>query len=308
MKRTRIFLVLFLFCLPLLASAYELKLNLEYPSFGGFRLDQQTNGLSQIIGWLYYALVGLSGAAAFAMFVVGGVRWLSSSGNPSLIGDARDQMQNALLGLLLVLSSVLIIRIINPELTILKEPTLEKLVGMELSNPLPDRPEYRSIFEGAGGSAALGGGTCQYGAGICSAENLLKYFPDPIVAAQASKVCQAESAETITAQNLGCLTVKGDSQEAREHGSRDYSIGLFQINLLAHCTDENGNTPFIDTSGDFFFQGNCAIAPGKEKVVKACEQRFKIAEENITFAKQLFENNGSKWKSAWGAAIRCDIP
>ncbi|MBI2573949.1 MAG: M23 family metallopeptidase [Candidatus Wildermuthbacteria bacterium] len=131
---------------PLFASAanpaavrpYDnLKLNLEYPSFGGFRLDQQTNGLSQIIGWLYYALVGLSGAAAFAMFVVGGVRWLSSSGNPSLIGDARDQMQNALLGLLLVLSSVLIIRIINPELTILKEPTLEKLVGMELSNPLP---------------------------------------------------------------------------------------------------------------------------------------------------------------------------
>jgi hypothetical protein len=47
---------------------------------------------------------------------------MSSQGNPSATGDAKDKIQKALLGLLLVLASFLILQIINPELTLLKDP------------------------------------------------------------------------------------------------------------------------------------------------------------------------------------------
>jgi len=123
--------MLSLIALPFLADAkiceradgttYDSGLNLCYPSFGGLQLDKDT-GLDGLIGWLYYAIIGISGLAAFIMLVWGGIQWMSSAGNPTAIGDAKDRIQKALLGLLLVLSSFIIIQIINPELTILKSP------------------------------------------------------------------------------------------------------------------------------------------------------------------------------------------
>lgn len=102
--------------IPIFASAAPIPLNLDYPRFpGGPDLDKEQS-LGAIIGWLYYLLVGLSGFAAFVMLVWGGVQWMSSAGNPAAVGDATKRIQSALLGLLLVLSSYIILQIINPGL------------------------------------------------------------------------------------------------------------------------------------------------------------------------------------------------
>ena len=95
-------------------------LNLCYPSFGPgekkFTLTLGTN-LSLIVAWFYYFIVGIAGLAAFVMLVWGGFQYLTSAGNPTAISDAKDKIKSALLGLLLILTSWLILQVINPDLT-----------------------------------------------------------------------------------------------------------------------------------------------------------------------------------------------
>ncbi|MDP2640975.1 MAG: pilin [Candidatus Yanofskybacteria bacterium] len=110
----------FLLCLlfvPIVASG-QIDLNLSYPTFGNLNINENQN-LNQIIAWFYYLIVGISGLAAFIMIVWGGVEWMSSSLDPGKASAAKDRIQSAVFGLLLVLSSFLILQIINPELLIL---------------------------------------------------------------------------------------------------------------------------------------------------------------------------------------------
>lgn len=98
------------------------SLNLTYPTLPGGAKLEDTTSLTGIVAWLYTFFVMISGLAAFVMIVWGGVQWMSSQGNTTQITDAKDKIQKALLGLLLVLASFLILQIINPELTLLKNP------------------------------------------------------------------------------------------------------------------------------------------------------------------------------------------
>ncbi len=104
----------------------DLRLNLEYPEFGGYKLEEDTN-INEIIAWLYYFIISISGISAFAMLVKGGFMWLSSAGNPSALGEAKDIITSAILGLILILASFLILQVINPELTTLKIEELQSL-------------------------------------------------------------------------------------------------------------------------------------------------------------------------------------
>ncbi len=125
-----IFLIFPLF-LPNIASAV-LNLNLDYPSFGGYDIDCKNlpadgsikcaQDLNQIVAWFYYFIIGIAGLSAFVMLVWGGVQYLTSAGNPTATSDAKDRIKSALLGLLLILTSWLILQVINPDLTTLKLP------------------------------------------------------------------------------------------------------------------------------------------------------------------------------------------
>jgi len=117
-----IFLISFL-VLPNISLAVDCngsdnRLNLCYPSFQNFSLTLDMP-LNEIVAWFYYFIIGVAGLAAFVMLVTGGVKYLTSAGNPSAIGDAKDQIKSALLGLLIILMSWLILQVINPDLTVL---------------------------------------------------------------------------------------------------------------------------------------------------------------------------------------------
>ena len=100
------------------------NLNLTYPTIRGATLGLDM-GLPQLIKWLYEFIVTIAGIAAFVMMVWGGLSWLTSAGNPSKIADAKDRLSSALLGLLIILGSWLILRLINPDLTTLSIPGLD---------------------------------------------------------------------------------------------------------------------------------------------------------------------------------------
>tara|TARA_B100000315_G_C14483423_1_gene544018 strand:+ start:308 stop:757 length:450 start_codon:yes stop_codon:yes gene_type:complete len=99
------------------------SLELNYPVFGGFDINA-CQDINDLVAWAYYAIITISGLAAFFMIVTGGFQYLTSAGNPTSMGDAKDRIFNAVLGLILIFTSYLILQVINPDLLLLKLPTL----------------------------------------------------------------------------------------------------------------------------------------------------------------------------------------
>jgi hypothetical protein len=63
------------------------------------------NTIPAIIGKGVRALMGLVGAVALLMFVIGGVRWILSAGDPKDVQAAQDMLRNASIGLLIIFLS-----------------------------------------------------------------------------------------------------------------------------------------------------------------------------------------------------------
>lgn len=86
---------------------------------------------------LYNFLLGAVGIIAMMMLVYGGFRYMTSAGNPAAMGDAKDIVYSAIIGLSLALISYLIISAINPELLFTAEPTLSPVGGPGYSTNIP---------------------------------------------------------------------------------------------------------------------------------------------------------------------------
>ncbi len=126
--------ITFLVLLGLSFTSSVYALQLDYPDWLPLETDMS---LKDLVGALFNMFLVIAGAAAFIMIVVGGFRYLTSMGNPSKMGDAKSQVFNALIGLVLLLASFLILNTIGPELVELTEPTIEEVVKA----PEPEPPE-----------------------------------------------------------------------------------------------------------------------------------------------------------------------
>mgnify|MGYP006865138778 CR=1 FL=1 len=117
-------LLLLLLVIPISVEA-GIELNLDYPALpGGIDLnDSKNQDITSLIGWVYTFIIAGSGLAAFVMIVWGGLQWMSSSGDTGMISTAKDRIKKALLGLLVILTSFILLNLINPELTALQIPT-----------------------------------------------------------------------------------------------------------------------------------------------------------------------------------------
>jgi cell wall-associated NlpC family hydrolase len=72
--------------------------------------------LAEYIQGIYRYAVGIAGAIAVIVIVVAGFQWSTSGGNPETISAAKKRIQNAVIGLILLLSSYSILYAINPNL------------------------------------------------------------------------------------------------------------------------------------------------------------------------------------------------
>ncbi len=95
---------------------------------------QKVNDLGDLISQLFQWSLSILGLALFVMILYAGFEWLTAAGNPGQISKAKTRIQNAILGAILLLSSYIILNLINPD-----------LVGSSLNLPIqntpgPDRP------------------------------------------------------------------------------------------------------------------------------------------------------------------------
>ena len=86
------------------------------PLPGGVQEVPMSGGFSLYAKEVFWFLLSAAAVLALVMLVIGGAEYVGSAGNTSLMGDAKARITNALLGLLLALSSWLILNTINPDL------------------------------------------------------------------------------------------------------------------------------------------------------------------------------------------------
>jgi hypothetical protein len=82
-------------------------------------------GLGQMVKYFYEWGITIGGVVTFFSLVLGGFKYLTSMGNPTLMAEAKNQIQSAIFGLILLLSSWLILNTINPDLTSFKSNPLD---------------------------------------------------------------------------------------------------------------------------------------------------------------------------------------
>jgi len=99
--------------------------------------------LTQMVRYFYEWAIVLGGLAAFIMLLVAGFQYLTSTGDPAKTKEARERIGSAIGGLALLLSSFLVLNILNPEFT-----TLRVLPPLSLSPSSSDEDIDKKIEEG----------------------------------------------------------------------------------------------------------------------------------------------------------------
>lgn len=94
--------------------------------------------IAEYINGIYKYGFGIAGILAAIMLMAGGVIWLTSAGDASKIGQAKNLITGSVIGLIVLSTSYIILETINPELTNLKHITIkgiEKIAPSEVKRP-----------------------------------------------------------------------------------------------------------------------------------------------------------------------------
>lgn len=99
-----------------------------YPNTDPIRLQIKLQGADTVtdaadyIARIYRYTVGIGGILATVMIIFGGIVYLTAGGNTGRIGEAKEYISNALIGLVLLFTSYLLLQTLNPDLVKLSMP------------------------------------------------------------------------------------------------------------------------------------------------------------------------------------------
>jgi len=94
------------------------------------KIEATKDMIAQYIAAVYKYGVGITGILAFVMIMVGGIMWMMAGGSPDRVSNAKTYIAGALLGLILALSSYLLLQTVNPRLVNLEMPELPSIKGV----------------------------------------------------------------------------------------------------------------------------------------------------------------------------------
>lgn len=85
------------------------------PNFAGGPITATT--LLEYIRAVFILFMWIVGILATVRVIYGGIKWVSAAGNPARINDARESINSAIIGVIIALSSVVLLNIISPQYT-----------------------------------------------------------------------------------------------------------------------------------------------------------------------------------------------
>ncbi len=90
--------------------------NVPLPTLGSGALAIDGSLFAKYLGAFYVYFIGVIGILAVVMIMYGGYHYIVSMGNPSRMKQGKEVISGALIGLMLALTSFLLLNIINPAL------------------------------------------------------------------------------------------------------------------------------------------------------------------------------------------------
>ncbi len=117
-------LVITFVILGLSRIAYALEV--DFPAFGGIE-PTDSFGPAQWISYIFQFSLAAVGLALIYSFSRAGLEWMFSDSITNK-KDAIDRIKNAVLGFVLLLGSYIVLNTINPNLTDIKNPTVEGII------------------------------------------------------------------------------------------------------------------------------------------------------------------------------------
>lgn len=291
-----LFLCIGIFFVPVLVSAAPIQ---QVPLEVGIGSDKKVTDLTDYIGKLYKFTVGAIGIISAVMIMVNGLRWAAASGNSEQIGTAKEGITSAIIGLIIALSSYLILNTLNPTLTALSLSPFPSPTTQNSSSSSGSSGSSGSSSNGSSGTKTENCTPVTTSGSACTVSSL-KAMSNPCFNGneeKASSICNIES--------RGIATI-GSGSDRCQPGKEIVSWGLFQINLSAHKIDGLD----CPTAFDKMFTGNdtskgqnpyCKVV--NKELYDKCVAAAKNAEKNIKKACEI-SKNGTKW-GAWGANSQC---
>ncbi len=138
-----------------LTTFAQRELEIEYPTVPGVETPTTTKTtLPEYLRYIFTFAIIVAGLLAFGALIYGGIRHLTSAGDPTKMADARAQVTAGILGLIILLSSYLILNTINPQLVFPKKPPIQPAVAgiriytMEVCQEDEEHPSFKIPPEG----------------------------------------------------------------------------------------------------------------------------------------------------------------
>ena len=114
------------------------KLSLDTPSID-FSPILQKDGVLEIsflgeyIQGMYKYLISFSFIVAIVFLMIGGLQWTLGAASSEQMSKAKKRIKDAITGLILLLCVVVILDVVNPQLTALKPMTIQRIQPIEMS-------------------------------------------------------------------------------------------------------------------------------------------------------------------------------
>jgi hypothetical protein len=116
-------------------KSYTMDLEIPIPTLNKtITFDGSTKPIADYVKAIYTFGVGIVGIVAAVVLMIAGVMWITAGGNSSNVSEAKSMITAALTGLVLVLTSYLLLDQINPALVNLQPTTIANIT---LAPPTP---------------------------------------------------------------------------------------------------------------------------------------------------------------------------
>ena len=160
-----VFVLALLFALPVLAAETVKKDEGEkyrlLVRIGSTTEVPIADGICQWILALYTYLIGASGVVAAFFITLGGFRYVISGGNSEQTGQAKENITNGVVGMMLVLSAYVLLNTINPALITCRLPAIRKIENIPMpSGMCPNKVTYECGKEYNKGDDIPAGTSC----------------------------------------------------------------------------------------------------------------------------------------------------
>lgn len=146
LKFCSLFAIIFLLLICLARFVFSQgKLEVTYPTIPFATPPASTHTpLSIFLKYIYNLSILLAGFLTLVLMIWGGIRYIFSAGNPSWMAEAKEQIQQALIGFLIIFSAYLILNTINPQLVLFSTPFLQQIPTTEIP---PFNPSGKTIWK-----------------------------------------------------------------------------------------------------------------------------------------------------------------